>query len=119
MSDPVPLEPHPDDPNEQTVEILVYRGDAAGGDLQSFHVMRAADMTLLDALLWIRDHIDPTLAFDYGCITNNTCKLCQAQVNGKVEYLCTRLVDGTRFELRPVKPARVAADLFQVRDGIW
>lgn len=46
-------------------------------------------MTVLDALIWVRENVDPGLAFRYSCRSANACKECVAVVNGKKTYLCT------------------------------
>ena len=45
-------------------------------------------MSVLDALRWIRIHLDSTLGIRYSCINANACKTCMALVNGAVEYTC-------------------------------
>jgi succinate dehydrogenase/fumarate reductase-like Fe-S protein len=53
-----------------------------------FDVPYEEGMSVLDALRWIRTHLDSTLAIRYSCINANACKTCMALVNGQVEYTC-------------------------------
>ena len=84
-----------------------------------FEVPKTPGMTLLDAVLWVQAHHDPNLAVTYSCITNNSCKLCQARVDGKVAYLCTEVVGRECYEITPVDGDKVVADLVQERRDVW
>ena len=86
---------------------------------EEFEVPWTAGMTLLDAVLWVQTHIDPNLAVSYSCITNNSCKLCQARVDDKVMYLCAELVSRDAYDISPVKGDDVVADLVTERREIW
>ncbi|MPZ89776.1 MAG: hypothetical protein GEU81_17335 [Nitriliruptorales bacterium] len=46
-------------------------------------------MTVLDALMWVREHRDPSLAFRFSCRCANACKECIAVVDGDRRYTCT------------------------------
>ena len=73
----------------QTVTLHVRRG--APGEpshYDDFEVPFDEGMSLLDALRWVRIHLDSTLAIRYSCINANACKTCMALVNGEVEYTC-------------------------------
>jgi succinate dehydrogenase/fumarate reductase-like Fe-S protein len=63
-------------------------------------------MSVLDAIRWIRTHLDSTLAIRYSCINANACKTCMALVNGEVEYTCiAKLTPGTiTVEPLPKRP---------------
>lgn len=54
-----------------------------------FEVPEFEGMTVLDALMWIREHEDPSLAFRFSCRSANACKECIAVVDGKRGYTCT------------------------------
>lgn len=59
--------------------------------------------TVLDALMWIRAHRDPSLAIRYSCINANVCKECTIAIDGKVLYACTtRLIEGRAMVLDPL-----------------
>ena len=68
--------------------------------------------TVLDALIWIRTHCDPSLAMRYSCISANVCKECTIAVDGTVVYACTtRLVAGRAMTLDPLPGKRQLRDL--------
>ena len=67
---------------------------------------------MLDALLWIRNRSDPSLAIRYSCINANVCKECTIAIDGRVAYACTtRLRAGPAMVLDPLPGKRVLRDL--------
>lgn len=86
------------EPSDETVPITIQRG--APGETpwtENYDVPYREGMSVLDAVVWIRAHVDSSLAFRYSCVNANACKECMVSVNGKTEYACTaRLAkDGT------------------------
>jgi len=68
--------------------------------------------TVLDALMWIRAHRDPSLAVRYSCINANVCKECTISIDGKVVYACmTRLLEGAAMVLDPLPGKQHLRDL--------
>lgn len=68
--------------------------------------------TVLDALIWIRSHRDPSLAIRYSCINANVCKECTIAIDGAVGYACTtRLRADGVMTLDPLPGKRVLRDL--------
>ena len=68
--------------------------------------------TVLDALMWVRTHGDPSLAIRYSCINANVCKECTMAIDGRVAYACTtRVRDGAVMVLDPLPGKRVLRDL--------
>lgn len=73
----------------KTVTLHVQRGaPGEASRYDDFEVPYEEGMSVLDALRWIRIHLDSTLAIRYSCINANACKTCMALVNGEVEYTC-------------------------------
>ena len=73
----------------QTITLSVLRGDGDGASrYDDFEIPAAQAASLLDALRWIREHEDDSLAFRYSCINANACKECMMQLDGKVVYAC-------------------------------
>lgn len=90
-----------------TTEVRVRRGGPSGDrGCETYRVPYEEGMSVLDALVWIRAHVDSSLAFRYGCVNANACKTCMALVDGRVAYLCTaRLTPaGSRVEPLPKRP---------------
>jgi len=71
-----------------------------------FEVPYQHGMSVLDALLWVRDHLDSSLAVRYGCVNANACKTCIALVEGKVTYLCVAPLERDQTTVEPL-PSRV------------
>lgn len=74
------------------MKLVVTRPDADGrksSRRDEFDVPEFEGMTVLDALIWVREHVDPTLGVRYSCRCANACKECLACVNGVNTYTCT------------------------------
>lgn len=56
---------------------------------QVVEVPDAEGLTVLDALAWVREHVDASLAMRFSCRSANACKECLAMVNGERRYMCT------------------------------
>jgi len=87
--------------------LRIRRGSPNGASrYENFEVPYEPGMSVLDALRWIRVHLDSTLAIRYSCINANACKTCMAVVNGEVEYTCiAKLMPGViTVEPLPKRP---------------
>lgn len=98
-----------------TCRLKVFRykrGDDRGEHFDEYDVPVGPDTTVLDALLWIRQHQDPTLAVRASCL-HSSCGTCGVQVNGREALGCvTRLLDaGPRVTVEPLANIPVLADL--------
>lgn len=92
--------------------LRVSRGEP--GDpprYDTYEVPYAAGTTVLDALLWVRRHLDPTLAVRFSCLNSNACKECVAVVNGKRGYLCTFRLTGEPVVCEPLSNKPRVRDL--------
>lgn len=69
------------------MKLTVKRSDPER--LETWEVPEFDGMTVLDALMWVREHRDPTLAIRYACRCANACKECLASVDGTSTYTCT------------------------------
>ncbi|MEV7009326.1 2Fe-2S iron-sulfur cluster-binding protein [Streptosporangium sp. NPDC051022] len=77
------------------MRLEVTRADGAGTRVETYEVPEFEGMTVLDALNWVREHVDPSLAFRFSCRCANACKECLAVVNGERTYTCTVAATGT------------------------
>ena len=96
-----------DDKLKKRAVLRVRRGTAnEESRYDDFEVPYEDGMSVLDAIRWIRTHLDSTLAIRYSCINANACKTCMALVNGEVEYTCiAKLTPGTiTVEPLPKRP---------------
>ena len=79
-------------PTEQPQEVTlhVFRHDPGLGPewrFDSFRVPIAPHMSVLEALFYVRDHLDPTLTFRYAC-RGAVCGSCAMTVNGRCDLAC-------------------------------
>ncbi|WP_274650942.1 2Fe-2S iron-sulfur cluster-binding protein [Paenibacillus humicola] len=84
--------------------LQITRGDAeSGAKVEQYEVPYYDGMSLLDAIFWLREHVDPSLSVRYSCRSANACKECAAVVNGKAGYLCSiRAVPGGSARIEPL-----------------
>jgi succinate dehydrogenase/fumarate reductase-like Fe-S protein len=97
----------------KTARLSVRRGvEGEPARYDEFAVPFEDGATVLDALIWLRAHRDPSLAMRYSCINANVCKECTIAVGGAVVYACTtRLVAGPAMVLDPLPGKRQLRDL--------
>lgn len=88
----------------KAVRLHVLRGQGQGpSHTQTFELPPGSAASLLDGLCWLREHVDPTLAFRYACINANACKECMVRVDGETVYACVvRLVPGATLTVEPL-----------------
>ena len=92
--------------------VRVWRGaDRDHGHFDDFTVPYEDGMSVLDALRWIRSHVDSTLAIRYSCINANACKTCMALVNGEVEYTCIAKLTPAAVTVEPLPKRPLIRDL--------
>lgn len=98
---------------EQRITIKVQRYDPGRHEeprMEAYSVEKKERMTLLEALLNIKETLEPGLSFIHACKYDNSCKLCLASISGKVDYLCmVEAKDG--IEVRPLPGRDVLRDL--------
>src|SRR5262245_53107259 len=84
-------------------EFLIYRWNPDGGDNPSLdtHYFDRDDCgpMVLDALIRIKNHIDPTLTFRRSC-REGVCGSCAMNIDGTNTLACTKAIDDSRA---PVK----------------
>jgi succinate dehydrogenase/fumarate reductase-like Fe-S protein len=97
------------------IATLRVRRSTAGDPVpqyEEFTVPFEEGATVLDALIWIRTHRDPSLAIRYSCINANVCKECTIAIDGVVDYACTtRLAADRVVVLDPLPGKPVLRDL--------
>ncbi len=86
-----------------TIAFRVRRGAPGEPErFQEYEVPYVENLSALEALVWIREHVDSSLAIRYSCRISNACKTCVACVNRKAVYLCaTPIRDGDVIEPLP------------------
>ena len=94
-----------------TATLDITRGDGARRYIESFEVPFESGASILDGLMWIREHLDATLAFRYSCISANVCKECVIRVDGRNAYACIERLKAGRTALEPLTTKPVLRDL--------
>lgn len=72
---------------QEYLEISVWRGDADGGNYQTFQVPQYESQTVLDVVSWIQQNADPTLTYRFACRVG-MCGSCAMMVNGAPRWTC-------------------------------
>jgi succinate dehydrogenase / fumarate reductase, iron-sulfur subunit len=95
-----------------TAHLRIKRGSPSESSrYDDFEVPYEPGMSVLDALRWIRIHLDSTLAIRYSCINANACKTCMALVNGEVEYTCIAKLTPALMTVEPLSKRPLIRDL--------
>jgi succinate dehydrogenase/fumarate reductase iron-sulfur protein len=98
------------------VIVRVRRFDPAahnrGGRWQAYEVEPQPMMSVLDALFWILEHDDPTLAFRYSCRAG-MCGSCAMVINGREALACAARLAQLRgpVSVEPLRSLPVVKDL--------
>jgi fumarate reductase iron-sulfur subunit len=83
-----------EDPYDQTYEVPVVKG-----------------MSVLDALDYIYENLDSTVAyFDHAACQQGICRRCTLSINGKPALMCQTLVEGD-LSLKPLSKFPLVRDL--------
>ena len=95
-----------------TAPITIQRG-AAGEAARTvtYTVPWSEGMSVLDAVLWIRTHVDSSLAVRYSCTNANACKECVVSVDGRTGYACTARLPRTGVTVAPLPNKPLLRDL--------
>jgi succinate dehydrogenase/fumarate reductase-like Fe-S protein len=100
------------DSTSKTARLRISRGSPGEAKhYDDFDVPYEEGMSVLDALRWIRTHLDSTLAIRYSCINANACKTCMALVNGEVEYTCIAKLRPNIIAVEPLPKRPLIRDL--------
>jgi len=104
----------------KTVKVKVYRFDAAvdeSGHYQTYKVPLVQGMSVMDALDYIYENLDGSLAYyDHAACNQGICRRCMIQINGRVSLMCQTLVEGD-VTLDPLPRFDVTKDLVHKRGG--
>ena len=97
---------------ELSTILDIARGtDESNQTFQTFEVPFQSGASVLDALIWIKDNVDPDLSFRYSCINANACKECMMNINGNVEYACLKKLEKQKMKVEPLPNKKLIVDL--------
>lgn len=106
----------------QTRRLRVYRykRDDGGERFDEFGVPVGPHSTVLDALLWIQRHRDPSLALRYSCL-HASCGTCGVQVDGceQLACVCSMQDHGEEMTIEPLANLPILTDLVVEMDGFF
>ena len=100
------------------LDLKIWRGDAAGGELVSYRVPIREGMVVLDAVLWVQANMAADLAVRWNCKAAK-CGSCSAEVQGCPRLMCKTPITEYKggVTVRPMKAFPVVKDL--VTDVSW
>lgn len=78
--------------------------------MEVYEVPDRPGLTVLDAIFWVREHVDPTVAVRFSCRSANACKECLMSIDGTRAYACTTPAVGG-MTVRPLPNKPVVRDL--------
>lgn len=100
--------------------LKVFRGEKDSGAFETYKVPIEEGMVVLDAIHYIQQNNDPSLAVRWNCKAAK-CGSCSAEVNGKPQLLCKSRMDkfepGEEITVQPIKTFPHMKDL--VTDVSW
>jgi succinate dehydrogenase/fumarate reductase-like Fe-S protein len=105
---------------KRTVKVTVARFDPtvdAEPYMQTYEVPLAERMCVLEALDFIYETLDGTLAYyDHAACQQGICRRCTLVVNGEPSLICQTPVEGD-ITVEPPPKLRVVRDLVYERGG--
>lgn len=107
---------------EITFNVLRYNPETDDKPrMQEYKVPYTKGLTVLDGLLWIKEHLDPTLSWRSSC-RMGVCGSCGMFINGLPRLACTNQVAhlGTdRIEVKPLPNYDIIRDLVPDLEGFF
>ena len=100
------------------LDLMIWRGDTAGGELVSYRVPALEGMVVLDAVLWVQANLAPDLAVRWNCKAAK-CGSCSAEIQGFPRLMCKAPIAeyGSQLTVRPMRAFPIIKDL--VTDVSW
>ena len=103
---------------EKTFHLTAFRFDPTveqDPHYQTYTVPLVPGMTVMDALDYVYEHLDGTLAYyDHAACKQSICARCTLVVNGRPILSCNAVVTGDT-KVEPLPRARVVRDLVYER----
>src|ERR1700692_2214589 len=100
----------------ETREFKVYRwnpDDGKNPSVDTYYIDTSdCGPMVLDALIWIKNNIDPTLTFRRSC-REGVCGSCAMNIDGQNTLACTKAIDDAKAPVRiyPLPHPPVVEDL--------
>lgn len=72
------------------MKLTITRHDEDGREwTEGYEVPDSPGLTVLDAVIWVREHHDASIGMRFSCRSANACRECISLVNGERTYACT------------------------------
>jgi succinate dehydrogenase iron-sulfur subunit len=95
------------------LQVRVWRGKEQGA-FTTYEVRREESQTVLDVVVYIQRHLEPSLSYRYACRVG-MCGSCAMNVNGVARWTCrthvSKVVTGNALEIAPMSNFPVIKDL--------
>ncbi|ABM80029.1 succinate dehydrogenase/fumarate reductase iron-sulfur subunit [Hyperthermus butylicus] len=105
----------PEPPKEVIFRIKRYDPETGRSWWQEYRVQTYRGMTVLDALIWIKERLDPTLSMRYSC-RQGVCGSCGMLINGTPRLACQTQVGAIATNEKPVVTVEPLPNFPVVRD---
>jgi len=106
--------PVPATPRGGTLTVRLWRGDASGGDYQTYSVPRRDNQTVLDVVTEVQRRQAPDLAYRFACRVG-VCGSCAMMVNDTPRWTCrthvSKVAEGGTITVAPLRNLPVIRDL--------
>ena len=106
--------------DEVTLEVLRYRPDSESEPrFQTYRVPYHEDWVVLDALNYVKDHVDATLSYRWSCHMA-ICGSCGMMINGEAKLAChafLRDYHHAAIRIEPLDHFPIERDLVIVTDS--
>lgn len=108
----------------QTVKLSIFRFDPENDKtyrFQDFDVPYTPGLTILDAIFYVQDRIDPSLAFRYSC-REGVCGSCAMNIDGRYRLACetqASIALHKRVRIRPLAHLPIIRDLVVDLSNFW
>ena len=100
---------------EKIIRVPIRRESPATGKasgVQIYEVEAKGEMTILEILHKIYQHLDPTIAYRRYRCGRRICRSCEVKLDGKVVRGCATLLrPGETYSLEPAHPSSLIRDL--------
>lgn len=97
----------PPSESPKTILLKVYRhnpnANAREARMVTYRVPYRRGLTVVDALLWVKEHVDPALAFRYSC-RMGICGSCGMLINGEPRLGCETQIAELESDVVEVGP---------------
>ncbi|MEM7542771.1 MAG: 2Fe-2S iron-sulfur cluster-binding protein [Pseudomonadota bacterium] len=98
--------------SQRIATLEIVRGsEELGLETVAYELPFEDGASILDGLMWLKTHREPSLAFRFSCINANVCRECTMVIDGETTYACTARLRPGVTKLEPLPNRRHIRDL--------